>query len=157
MPKLSEVVPGELPLCRKQLSLLQITTSRIEHAKEMEHKTIAKPDTRHGVGAGAGAAASHHGTLPMEPELSVMRVNQLDAGVLDTELHGLLKTQLGRACSGLPAGTLERFKPEVTAVHGYGRAVVGDIMRAVPSMHIIGAGKHASAYGVVMTRRFAGI
>ena len=48
-----------------------------------------------------------------EPELSVMRVNQLDAGVLDGELHGLLRTQLGRACSGLPAGTLERFKPEV--------------------------------------------
>lgn len=64
-----------------------------------------------------GASGSRYGTLP-EPELSVMRVNQLDAGVLDTELHGLLKTQLGRACSGLPAGTLERFKPEVRLVCG---------------------------------------
>lgn len=54
-----------------------------------------------------------YGTLKEPAELSVMRVNQLDAGVLDTELHSLLKTQLGRACSGLPAGTLERFKPEV--------------------------------------------
>lgn len=49
----------------------------------------------------------------VEPEISVMRVNQLDAGVLDGELHGLLRTQLGRVCVGLPAGTLERFKPEV--------------------------------------------
>lgn len=54
-----------------------------------------------------------YGTLKDPAELSVMRVNQLDAGVLDTELHSLLKTQLGRACTGLPAGTLERFKPEV--------------------------------------------
>lgn len=52
----------------------------------------------------------------IEPEISVMRVNQLDAGVLDGELHGLLRTQLGRVCDGLPAGTLERFKPEVNAV-----------------------------------------
>lgn len=55
-----------------------------------------------------------YGTPKAPAELSVMRVNQLDAGVLDTELHSLLKTQLGRACAGLPAGTLERFKPEVS-------------------------------------------
>lgn len=64
---------------------------------------------------GASSKPGAYGTLKDPAELSVMRVNQLDAGVLDTELHSLLKTQLGRACSGLPAGTLERFKPEVWA------------------------------------------
>ena len=63
--------------------------------------------------AHAGSKPGNYGTLKEPAELSVMRVNQLDAGVLDTELHSLLKTQLGRACTGLPAGTLERFKPEV--------------------------------------------
>lgn len=74
-----------------------------------------KPDP--GAGAPVAATASLTGPSLPEPEkLSVMRVNQLDAGVLDSELHGLLKTQLGRACSGLPAGTLERFRPEVCIV-----------------------------------------
>ena len=58
-----------------------------------------------------------YGTLKDPADIPVMRVNQLDAGVLDSELHSLLKTQLGRACSGLPAGTLERFKPEVHILH----------------------------------------
>lgn len=65
---------------------------------------------------GGRSPAGVYGALGEPAELSVMRVNQLDAGVLDTELHSLLKTQLGRACSGLPAGTLERFKPEVKPV-----------------------------------------
>lgn len=66
-----------------------------------------------------------------------MRVDQLDAGVLDSELHGLLKTQLGRACSGLPAGTLERFKPEVDALFNLlmFRFTVW-IQRPTPGMHL---------------------
>lgn len=70
-----------------------------------------KPDAA-AVAGGVQQAATKL-SLPVPEKLSVMRVNQLDAGVLDSELHGLLKTQLGRACSGLPAGTLERFRPEV--------------------------------------------
>lgn len=66
-----------------------------------------------------------------------MRVNQLDAGVLDSELHGLLKTQLGRACSGLPAGTLERFRPEVDALFNLlmFRFTVW-MQRPTPGMHL---------------------
>ncbi|CAN0393497.1 unnamed protein product, partial [Hapterophycus canaliculatus] len=60
-----------------------------------------------------GSSDPSAGPAAAAVDLSVVRVNQLDAGVLDTELHSLLKSQLGRVCSGLPTGTLERFKPEV--------------------------------------------
>lgn len=82
----------------------------------MEGNSVMQPEAG-GKAEGGGLVSSartelESGALPQQ-EMSVLRVNQLDAGVLDTELHGLLKSQLGRACSGLPAGTLERFKPEV--------------------------------------------
>lgn len=86
------------------------------------------------------APQSSSGAFPFslpQPELSTMRVNQLDAGVLDSELHGLLKTQLGRACTGLPAGTLERFRPEVDALFNLlmFRFTVW-IQRPTPGMHL---------------------
>lgn len=76
----------------------------------MEHNTTFSPEAK--PAGGGGSASALYGTLAHR-EISAVRVNQLDAGVLDVELHGLLKTQLGRACLGLPSGTLERFKPEV--------------------------------------------
>lgn len=80
---------------------------------------------------------SSHPNLQPASDVHVMRVDQLDAGVLDSELHGLLKTQLGRACSGLPAGTLERFKPEVDALFNLlmFRFTVW-IQRPTPGMHL---------------------
>lgn len=81
----------------------------------MERNTTFSPGTKPaapGGGGGGESASSLYGTLA-DRKISAVRVNQLDAGVLDVELHGLLKTQLGRACEGLPSGTLERFKPEV--------------------------------------------
>ncbi|CAN0189463.1 unnamed protein product [Ectocarpus sp. 6 AP-2014] len=88
---------------------------------------------------GGRSPAGVYGVLAEPAELSVMRVNQLDAGVLDTELHSLLKTQLGRACSGLPAGTLERFKPEVDALFNLlmFRFTVW-VHRPTPGMHLQG-------------------
>lgn len=86
-----------------------------------------------GLARGAGSPlASRSGFVE-----STKRVNQLDAGVLDSELHGLLKTQLGRACSGLPAGTLERFKPEVDALFNLlmFRFTVW-MQRPTPGMHL---------------------
>lgn len=80
-----------------------------------------EPSSAGGVKPTTKPPAGIYGALPEPAELSVMRVNQLDAGVLDTELHSLLKTQLGRACSWLPAGTLERFKPEVRGGGGEAR------------------------------------
>lgn len=69
----------------------------------------------------------------------MLRVNQLDAVVLDSELHGLLKTQLGRACSGLPAGTLERFRPEVDALFNLLMFRFSVWMqRPTPGMHLQG-------------------
>ena len=79
----------------------------------MEHNTTFSPEAK--PAGGGGSASALYGTLA-DREISAVRVNQLDAGVLDVELHGLLKTQLGRACLGLPSGTLERFKPEVPSV-----------------------------------------
>lgn len=84
----------------------------------MEPSSTFSPETKSAAGAGGGrggeggSLSAAYGTLA-DREISAARVNQLDAGVLDVELHGLLKTQLGRACLGLPSGTLERFKPEV--------------------------------------------
>lgn len=84
----------------------------------MERNTTFGPDMKSAAAGGGlaggtgGSASALYGTLA-DREVSAVRVNQLDAGVLDVELHGLLKTQLGRACLGLPSGTLERFKPEV--------------------------------------------
>ncbi|CAM9596195.1 unnamed protein product [Discosporangium mesarthrocarpum] len=74
-----------------------------------------------------------------EPELEVLRVNQLDAGVLDRELHWLLKLQLGRACSLLPPGFLEHFKPEVDAMFNLllFRFTVW-LNRPTPGMHLQG-------------------
>lgn len=64
----------------------------------------------------SGGGDAREPLVSFPQQLSAMRVNQLDSVVLDSELHGLLKTQLGRACSSLPAGTLERFRPEVDAL-----------------------------------------
>ncbi|KAG5185674.1 hypothetical protein JKP88DRAFT_262634 [Tribonema minus] len=49
------------------------------------------------------------------PSPPVLRVNQLDAGVLDGELMELLKMQLARVFSMCSQGFSERYKPEVEA------------------------------------------
>lgn len=113
------------------------------------NKEQGDPSKESGEGAGATqlshmestrklgpSAGGPSGSIPQQG-LSVLRVNQLDAIVLDSELHGLLKTQLGRACSSLPAGTLERFRPEVDALFNLLMFRFSVWMqRSTPGMHL---------------------
>ncbi|CAM9723496.1 unnamed protein product, partial [Phaeothamnion confervicola] len=64
--------------------------------------------------AGLDALVKRYSKAGLYPE--VMRVNQLDAGVLDNELHDLLRTQLNRVFSMFQASSVERYKPEVEAL-----------------------------------------
>ncbi len=70
-----------------------------------------------GRGAAAGAGSSSAGARG-ESGSGVMKVNQVDAHVLDSELLDLLRIQLGiiLAPPFFPPGSMDRFKPELNAL-----------------------------------------
>jgi peroxin-2 len=49
------------------------------------------------------------------PSLEILRVNQLDAGVLDHELNQLLKVPIAAALTHSRPGLMDKYKPEIDA------------------------------------------